>query len=464
MFLFGEQIGINKFAFLIFADSGYWPPDLPWSHPMPANSPVPAAEPFNAWQAFDGARRSGRTRDLLSLGDFEAAARRVLPRPIFGYVSGAAEDNRALADNRQAFDELALVPRVLCNVARREQGVALFGTRYASPFGIAPMGITALSAYRGDLVLARAAAAAGIPAVQSGSSLIRLEEVMAAAPGTWFQAYLPGAPERIAPLLQRVAAAGVQTLVVTVDIPVAGNRENNLRAGFSTPLRPSLRLAWDGLVRPRWLVGNLLRTLVRHGMPHFENSFAERGAPILSSRVQRDFSGREHFDWGHIAQIRRQWRGALVVKGILSLQDAALARQHGADGIIVSNHGGRQLDGAVAPLRVLPAIVQQAGGMVVMLDGGIRRGTDVAKALALGAQAVFVGRPFNYAAAVDGEAGVAAAIGLLRAELDRNLAMLGATSCTELGPQHLVDRRAPWPLAPAPGVPAREQAGPAVML
>ncbi|KRC36393.1 2-hydroxy-acid oxidase [Acidovorax sp. Root219] len=387
-------------------------------------------------------------RDLLSLGDFEAAARRVLPRPIFGYIAGAAEDNHALADNRQAFDELALVPRVLCNVAQRDQGVTLFGTRYASPFGVAPMGIAALSAYRGDVVLARAAAAAGIVAVQSGSSLIRLEEVMEAAPGTWFQAYLPGTPERIDALLQRVSSAGVQTLVVTVDIPVAGNRENNLRAGFSTPLRPGLRLAWDGLVRPRWLAGTLLRTLARHGMPHFENSFAERGAPILSSRVQRDFSGRDHFDWSHIARIRSQWRGALVVKGILSPADAALARQHGVDGIIVSNHGGRQLDGAVAPLRVLHAIAEQAGShMVVMLDGGIRRGTDVAKALALGAQAVFVGRPFNYAAALDGEAGVAAAIGLLRAELDRNLAMLGVRSCADLGPQHLMDRRAPWPLA-----------------
>ena len=406
----------------------------------PSSAPQPPSA--NAWGAFNGTRRSGRTADLLSLDDFEAAARRVLPRPIFGYVAGAAEDNQALDDNRQAFREIALVPRVLRNVAERDQSVTLFGQRYASPFGIAPMGIAALSAYRGDIVLARAAAAADIPAVQSGSSLIRLEEVMAAAPGTWFQAYLPGTPERIDALLWRVIAAGVQTLVVTVDIPVAGNRENNIRAGFSTPLRPSLRLAWDGMVRPRWLTGTLLRTLARHGMPHFENSFAERGSPILSSRVQRDFAARDHLDWSHIAHIRRQWRGPLVVKGILSPQDAALARQHGVDGIIVSNHGGRQLDGAVAPLRVLPAIVEQAGsGMTVMLDGGIRRGTDVIKALALGAQAVFVGRPFNYAAAVDGEAGVTAAIDLLRAEVDRNLAMLGATSCTELGPEHLMDRR-----------------------
>ena len=411
---------------------------------MSTPSSTPQPPPPKAWGAFNGTRRSVLPADLPSLDAFEAAARRVLPRPIFGYVAGAAADNQALDVKRQAFREIALVPRVLRNVAERDQGVTLFGQRYASPFGIAPMGIAALSAYRGDIVLARAAAAAGIPAVQSGSSLIRLEEVMAAAPGTWFQAYLPGTPERIDALLWRVIAAGVQTLVVTVDIPVAGNRENNIRAGFSTPLRPSLRLAWDGMVRPRWLTGTLLRTLARHGMPHFENSFAERGAPILSSRVQRDFAARDHFDWSHIAHIRRQWRGPLVVKGILSPQDAALARQHGVDGIIVSNHGGRQLDGAVAPLRVLPAIVEQAGsGMTVMLDGGIRRGTDVIKALALGAQAVFVGRPFNYAAAVDGEAGVTAAIDLLRAEVDRNLAMLGATTCAALGPEHLMDRRAP---------------------
>lgn len=437
-----EQNCSIKTAFFPILSARHWAPVSP-QKAFAVSASIPSAPPINAWQAFDGTRRHGRTAHLLSLDDFEAAARRTLPRPIFGYVAGAAENNQALDDNRRAFDELAFVPRVLCNVAQRDQGVTLFGQRYASPFGIAPMGIAALSAYRGDVVLARAAARAQIPAVLSGSSLIRLEEVMAAAPGTWFQAYLPGDTTRIDALLRRVAQAGVQTLVVTVDIPVAGNRENNVRAGFSTPLRPSLRLAWDGMVRPRWLVGTLLQTLARHGMPHFENSFAERGAPILSSRVQRDFAARDHFDWDHIAHIRRQWPGALVIKGILSPADATLARQHGADGIVISNHGGRQLDGAVAPLRVLPRIADQAGGMVVMLDGGIRRGTDVLKALALGAQAVFVGRSFNYAAAVDGEAGVAAAIELLRAEVDRNLAMLGATHCGALGPHHLLDRRGP---------------------
>jgi L-lactate dehydrogenase (cytochrome) len=379
-----------------------------------------------------------RLRPLLCLDDFEAAARRHLPRPIFGYVCGAAEDNRSLKENRACFDDYALRPRVLVDVSRRTQRAELFGTAWSSPFGIAPMGLSALSAYRGDIVQARAAQQAGIPMILSGSSLIRMEDVIAAAPDTWFQAYLPGRAERIDALLDRVAGAGFRTLVVTVDIPVAGNRENNLRAGFSTPLRPSLRLALDGLARPRWLLGTFTRTLLRHGMPHFENSFAERGAPILSATVLRDFSGREHLGWDTLAQVRRRWRGRLVVKGILDPRDARLAREHGADGLIVSNHAGRQLDGAVAPLRALPEIVAAVDDLPVMMDSGIRRGTDVLKALALGARFVFVGRPFNYAASIAGEAGVAHAIGLLRDEVDRDMAMLGINSLAELSPQFLV--------------------------
>jgi len=386
-----------------------------------------------------GARKPGGIlRHMLSLDDFERAARKRLPRPIFGYIRGAAEDNRSLDDNALSFAEWAFKTRVLIDVSARTQQVELFGRAYASPFGIAPMGLSALSAYRGDIVQALAARAAGIPMVLSGSSLIRLEDVIAAAPDTWFQAYLPGDEKRIDALLDRVAAAGYRTLVVTVDLAVAGNRENNVRSGFSTPLRPSLRLAWDGLTRPRWLVGTFGRTLLRHGMPHFENSFAERGAPILSSRVLRDFSARDHLTWAHVARIRARWKGTLVLKGILGAEDTTLARAHGVDGIVVSNHGGRQLDGAVAPLRVLPEVVAAAGPMPVMLDGGVRRGTDVLKALALGAKFVFLGRPLLYAAAVAGESGVAHAIGLMRDEIDRNMAMLGVGRCSELTPALLM--------------------------
>ena len=374
---------------------------------------------------------------FLSLEDFEHAARRYLPRPIFAYVSGGVEENQSRDDNRAAFEEIGFVPRVLRGVADRSTATELFGVKYAAPFGIAPMGISALSAYRGDLAQARAAQAANIPMVLSGTSLIRLEDVCTACRGTWFQAYLPGEPERIRKLLDRVATAGFKTLMVTVDVAVLANRENNIRAGFSTPLRPSLRLAWDGITHPRWSIGTFLRTLVRHGMPHFENSYAERGVPIIARNVERDFAKRDHLDWSHLEQIRKQWPGPLVVKGIVSPEDAKIARESGMDGIVVSNHGGRQLDGTVSPLRVLPAIVPEAGAMTVMMDSGVRRGTDVLKALALGARFVFVGRPFNYAAAVGGEAGVAHAIEILKGEVHRNMALVGVNSVAELGP-HLL--------------------------
>jgi L-lactate dehydrogenase (cytochrome) len=379
-----------------------------------------------------------RLRKLLALDDFEAAARRHLPRPIFGYVAGAAETNASWRDNRRAFQDFAFVPRVLTDVSKRSQEAELFGRTYATPFGIAPMGISALVAYRGDLVLTAAARRANVPMIMSGSSLIRLEEVAKENPAAWFQAYLPGEPPRIIGLIDRVAAAGFGTLLLTVDTAVLANRENNIRSGFSTPLRPSLRLAWDGLVRPNWLINTALRTLVLHGMPHFENSYATRGAPILARNVLRDFGLRDHLSWKHLELIRERWKGRLVVKGILNPADAKIARESGADGIIVSNHGGRQLDGAVSALRVLPEIAAERGAMTVMMDGGIRRGTDVLKALALGAQYVFVGRPFLYAAALGGETGVAYAINILSEEINRDMALLGINRLSELNPDMLM--------------------------
>jgi L-lactate dehydrogenase (cytochrome) len=384
---------------------------------------------------------ASRLNDILCLDDFEPLARRRLPRPIFGYVAGAAENNWSLRDNRAVFDEYGFATRVLMDVSRRSQSVELLGKRYACPFGIAPMGINALSTYRGDIVIAQAAQEAGVLSIMSGSSLIPLETVAAAAPDTWFQAYLPGDSARIEALVDRVARAGFQTLVVTVDLPVSANRENNVRTGFSMPLRPSLRLAWEGLSHPRWVLGTLLRTLLNHGMPHFENSFAERGAPILSSNVARDFSAKDHLSWAHLDQIRRQWKGELVIKGILSLPDALAARDHGADAIILSNHGGRQLDGAVSPMRVLGPVVDAVGSLPVLIDSGFRRGSDVLKALALGARMVMVGRPFNYAAAVASGAGVAHAIRLLRDEVDRDMAMLGVTSFADLTRDALIALR-----------------------
>jgi L-lactate dehydrogenase (cytochrome) len=375
---------------------------------------------------------SKRLGDFLCLDDFEAAARRHLPAPVFAYVSGGVERNHSLRANAGAFERFEFVTRVLVDTSKRSTETTLFGATWSAPFGIAPMGICALSAYRGDLVLANAAARENVPMIMSGSSLIRLEEIVQANPQAWFQAYLPGAEAEIVALIDRVKAAGYETLVVTLDASIASNREQNIRAGFSTPLRPSARLAWQGITHPRWLFGTFLRTLARHGMPHFENNFARRGAPILSADVLRDFSDRGHLGWQHIRLVRRMWPGKLVLKGILDVRDARLSVDNGADGIVVSNHGGRQLDGTVSPLRVLPGIVEACRDVPVMVDSGFRRGTDVVKALALGAKFVFVGRPFNYAAAVAGERGVLKGITLLRDEVSRNLAMLGVTSTSDL--------------------------------
>ena len=370
---------------------------------------------------------------ILSLDDFEVAARRHLPAPVFAYVSGGVERNQSLQENTRAFERFEFVTRVLVNTAMRSTETTLFGETWSAPFGIAPMGLCALSAYRGDIALANAAGRENIPMIVSGSSLIPLETIVHANPRAWFQAYLPGTQPEIVALIERVKAAGYGTLVITLDASIASNRENNIRAGFSTPLRPSARLAWQGLTHPRWLFGTFLRTLWQHGMPHFENNYARRGAPILSSNVLRDFSDRGHLGWEHIRLIRQMWPGKLVVKGILDVRDALLSVENGADGIIVSNHGGRQLDSTVSPIRVLPGIVKACPDTPVMIDSGFRRGTDVLKALALGARFVFVGRSFNYAAAVGSEDGVCKGISLLRAEVSRDMAMLGVTHTSNVG-------------------------------
>ncbi len=381
-----------------------------------------------------------RLRRIYALEDFEPAARRHLPAPIFGYVAGAAETNATFDDNRKAFSELGFLPRVGVDVSSRSLSCRVMGLDFDLPFGIAPMGVSALTAYRGDLVLARAAQKARIPMIISAASLIPLEEIAAEVPDVWYQAYLPRALSDISALLDRVARAGIETLVVTLDSAVVPSRENNLRTGYRTPLRPNLSLFWQGLSHPRWALGTFLRTFVQNGPPHFENASAGRGAPLLSRQAVRDFSGREFLSWELLAEVRRLWRGRLVFKGILHPDDVARAKSLGAEGVILSNHGGRQLDGAVSPLRVVTAALENADGMPVMLDGGILRGTDILKAMALGARFAFIGRPFNYAASIAGEAGVDHAINLLRVQLRADLGMLGVTDLTQLNRTHLFDK------------------------
>jgi L-lactate dehydrogenase (cytochrome) len=381
--------------------------------------------------------QSKRLKKVFCLNDFESIARKFLPKSIFSYVVSPAETGQSLHDNARVFQEIAFVPRVLRNVSQRGIHQKLFGQEWSAPFGISPMGISALSAYNGDIVLAQSAQLENIPMALSGSSLTRMEDVIQAAPNSWFQAYLPPTGERIAALVGRVASSGFKTLVVTVDVAVRGSTEHYERAGFISPIKPSSQSLWDGITHPAWFLGVLMKTILKSGIPHFENGDSDHRIPVIASNVVREFSGRSHLDWEAIKAIREQWRGNLVLKGILHPQDALRAKELGIDGVIISNHGGRQLDGAVSPMRALPAIRSAVGDLPVMIDSGFRRGTDVLKALALGADFVFIGRPFNYAASIGGHAGVCKAIQILKKEIEMGLGMLGACSLNELSAKHL---------------------------
>jgi len=392
-----------------------------------------SAAPSAAVKTTTTARTSRRLKRILCLDDFEPAARRFLPRSIFGYIAGGVETDWSLRANRTAFERYAFTPRMLVDVSQRTTAHTLFGHTYDAPFGIAPMGASGLAGFHADLAYARATAAANIPFLLSGASIVRLERVAHANPATWFQAYLPPDRNDIDEMIDRVGDAGYENLVVTVDVPVSGNRENNVRNGYSSPLRPTMKLAIDALTHPRWLIETVARTLMAEGMPYFENGARSRRVPVFSANAERSLT-RDSLDWADIEWIRKRWKGRMLIKGILTTADARRARESGMDGIFVSNHGGRQLDGAVSPLQVLTEIARDAAPMAVIYDGGIRRGTDVIKALALGADFVFVGRPFLYAATIAEEAGIGHAIALLKEEIRRDLALLGCTDLSALAP------------------------------
>lgn len=381
-------------------------------------------------------------KSLLSIADLERAARRRLPPSIYGYVTGGSEDESALRANRSGFARWHFLPRSLVDVSKRSQATELFGKRYATPIGISPMGVSSLCRFDGDRAMARAAKQVGVPFVLSGASTTPLEKVAADNPDMWFQAYIPSRREVIEPLIRRVAAAGIGTLVVTVDVPIASVREMEVRNGFSVPLRLSGKLMLGGLSRPRWMVETFGQTLLKQGIPHFENFTATRGGAIITATTGDHRAGRAALCWEDMRWLREQWQGKLVIKGILHPEDALKAQSIGADGIMVSNHGGRQLDGAIAPIDALPAIVEAVPRMTVMIDSGFRRGTDVLKALALGADFVFVGRPAMYGLAIAGQEGAVHALTLLQKEIDLNLALLGCPDTAQLSPDYLYARAA----------------------
>lgn len=385
---------------------------------------VPAIECRRA-RARKPARSSRILRDVLNLEEFEHAARRRMLRAVHGYVAGGSQGGDGVAHNRHAFASYRLLPRILRDVETRSQDTMMFGRRWSAPFVIAPMGAAAVVTYDADNRMARVARRANIPCVLSGNSITPLEEVARTNPQSWFAAYQRPDAENIRAMCERVAAAGYDVFMLTVDNPVPSNRENNVRTGYTMPLRIGRRLAFDALTHPRWLGLSFARTLLRRGAPVIGNA-DPHDRPTIFSRKLGTVTGHASFSWAQAELVRRHWPGHFVLKGVLSPEDARIARESGVDGIVVSNHGGRQLEGAVSPIDVLPDIKAQSGEMTILADSGFRRGSDVLKALALGAHGVMIGRPFLFAAALAGEAGVHHAIALLRREIDIDMALLGA--------------------------------------
>lgn len=409
---------------------------------MPSSGEV-GTQPFIRARHAEHAHKlhaSRRLEHIFNLMEFEIEAKKLLPRSIYSYVASGSEDETALHTNRNAFLDYRLVPRVLRAVTQRDQSRELFGRRYASPFGIAPMGGASVVTYAGDKHMAQAAHATGIPFVLSGNSITPMEKLARVCPGAWFASYQPPEDQAVEKMVRRVADAGFAVFALTVDVPVESNREKEHRAGFSQPIRPHPKLMLQGARHPGWVLSSALPTLLTHGIPHVANLSAKGGPNLFSSKM-RQVSKHAALSWHHVDLARKLWKGPLVLKGILSGEDARIARECGVDGIVVSNHGGRQLDAAATPLHVLPSIRAAAKDLVVLIDGGFRRGTDILTALALGADFVLIGRPFLFSAVVGGAAGVLHAIELLSKEIDRDLALMGRHRLAELGPDSLLDVR-----------------------
>jgi L-lactate dehydrogenase (cytochrome)/(S)-mandelate dehydrogenase len=379
-------------------------------------------------------------RDALNVGDFRRLARRRLPRGLFEFVDRGTEDEVALRSNRAAFDHWRFVPRTLVDVSHRSAGIELLGQQQPLPLVIAPTGAAGLMWHEGEIALARAAARAGVPFTVATGSLASIERVAAESGARcWFQLYMWPQRELSLELVERARQAGYEALVVTVDTAVPSNREYNLRNGFSIPFKFSRRNVLDVAAHPRWLLGVLMRYIMTTGMPRYENYPAAMRSSITAKPLGRAMAKSDSLSWADLRDLRRHWSGPMLLKGVLDPEDARRALAAGIDGLIVSNHGGRMLDQSVPPLLALPRVVEAVNGRVpVLLDSGIQRGSDVVKALALGASAVLMGRATLYGVAVAGQAGAERVIAILAEEITRVLGLIGRPKIGDLSPDCLI--------------------------
>jgi len=372
----------------------------------------------------------------INIDDLRRLAKRRLPKIAYDFIEGGLEDELGIGRNESALAGFDLVPRYGIDVTACDQSATLFGRTYSGPLGIAPTGLASLFRPGADLMLAAAAKTANVPFIMSGTATALIEDLGRLAPGHgWYQLYLARNRSISEDMVRRVRDAGLSTLVITVDVPANSKRERNLRNGFTRPLRMTLRTRLEALGHPGWLA-----EFLRAGMPMFSNwkQYARLGA---SAAEVADFVAEQTpvpVLWRDIEAFRRLWPGKLVIKGIMHPDDATRCAALGADGIMVSNHGGRQLDKSPAPIEVLAAIAAAVGDkMTVMFDSGIRRGSDAVVALCLGAKYVFVGRATLYGAAAAGTAGAARALDIFKDEIGRTMAQIGAPDIRSLGPQFL---------------------------
>ena len=371
--------------------------------------------------------------NAFNIHDLRDLARARLPKWLFEFVDRGTEDEVALRNNREAFDRIKLKPRVLRDVSPRKLDTTLFGKTHKLPIAIAPTGAAGMMWYLGELELAKAARDAGMPFTLATGSITSMEKIAREVGGTlWMQLYMFPDRKLSLELIKRAENAGFEALLVTCDTPVTGNREYNLRNGFSVPFEYNRRNTLDVLSHPRWLFGTLGRYMVNGGMPRHEN-FPESLRKTLGGGFGAAGRRNDTLTWEDLKMLRDNWKGKLVAKGILDAEDAELAIANGADGVVVSNHGGRGLDATMAPIDVLPEVVRAVGHKTtVIVDSGFRRGTDVVKALSLGAKMVLVGRGTLFGTAVAGGAGAAKAIHFYREEMLRTMAMCGVTSVEQM--------------------------------
>jgi (S)-mandelate dehydrogenase len=369
--------------------------------------------------------------------DLREVAQRRLPKGIFEYVDKGTEDGISLAENREAFHRLKLHTHFLNDWSKRDLGTEIFGKRINLPFGIAPTGSAGLMWYQGEVELAKAAAAAGIPFTLAMGALTSLEEVTRAVPDArkWFQLYPWEDEAGNYEMVTRARDLGWEALVVTIDHAPGRGREHNERNGFSFPFKPNVTAAVDMMKHPGWLWRVMRKYVMNEGLPTNANYPDRYRFTVIDGKSRVSPKRFQAMTWDHIKKFREFWPRKLIVKSILSAEQARAAVDAGADAIVVSNHGGRAFDSAIATIDVLPEVVAAVGDRcTVILDSGIRRGSDIVKALALGAKMVLVGRATLYGTACGGQEGAARAIKILSDEMERSFGYVGARSVSEIGP------------------------------